>query len=58
MTLPRSKYRCQKCGFHFDRENPGPVICPKCNHNYIDWENAQEVLKIIWRERRQTDAKF
>jgi len=58
MILPVSKYRCQKCGFYFERENSSLVICPKYSHEYIDCENAQEVLKIIRRERRKTDANF
>jgi rRNA maturation endonuclease Nob1 len=47
--IPRSKYRCQKCEFYFENERPGPTICPKCGHNYVDWLNHIEVLKALGR---------
>lgn len=45
------KYRCQKCGYRFEKEKPGPVECPKCSHLYIDWLNFKEVL--IWTKERK-----
>ncbi len=41
------KYRCQKCLFYFELDNPGPTQCPKCGHLYVDWLNHVEVLKSL-----------
>ncbi len=56
IKLPFSKYVCQKCKTNFERSNPGPVFCPQCNYNYIDWINAEEVLKVIWKEWERRDG--
>ncbi len=44
----KPEYRCQNCDFHFTLERPRPTICPRCNYNYIDWLNSEEVLDFIW----------
>lgn len=41
------KYRCQECKHEFEREIPGPIICEKCSHKYIDLLNYKEVLKHL-----------
>jgi Zn finger protein HypA/HybF involved in hydrogenase expression len=46
--IPISKYRCQRCKCYFEIEQPRQVTCPACGYNYIDWENAKEVLEFIW----------
>ncbi len=48
MTIPISKYKCQKCGFCFELPNPQPVDCPECKHHYVDWLNYEEVLKYLY----------
>lgn len=47
----KCKYRCQQCGYEFEEEKPGPVICKKCGHLYIDWLNFKEVIKSLKMER-------
>ena len=41
------RYVCQRCGFEFERDKPGQVICGRCGYFYIDWLNFEEVLKSI-----------
>ena len=53
--IPVSKYICEQCKFYFEREKPGPVSCPRCGYNYIDWINSNEVLKVIWKRREKED---
>ena len=50
-----SKYKCRECGFQWEgyRKDPGTgriakesggagmTLCPKCDHNYIDWLNYE-----------------
>lgn len=37
------KYRCQGCGYEFEREQAGPVMeCPKCGSRYMDWLNFKK----------------
>lgn len=48
----KCQYRCQSCGHKFDRDNPGPVECPKCQHFYIDWLNSAEYAKPLERRRK------
>lgn len=57
MSIPVSKYRCQKCGFKFERETPEQVVCPvpECKSNYVDWLNSKEVLD--WLHNRHVDFK-
>ena len=43
------KYCCQRCGFSFERDGPGQVICGRCGYFYIDWLNSEEVLEGIRR---------
>jgi hypothetical protein len=45
---PDCEYRCQRCGCVFHRENPGPVLCENCGHEYVDWLNSIEVLSYIY----------
>ena len=45
--IPKSKYKCQRCLVYFERNRPGPVTCPNCGYNYIDWLNHIEVLKAL-----------
>jgi DNA-directed RNA polymerase subunit RPC12/RpoP len=47
--IPKAKYRCQKCNFRFEKDKPGPVSCPACKYNYLDWENAEDVLTAIYK---------
>ena len=35
-------------------DKPGPVLCPSCGHDYIDWLNAEEVLSYL----HKTDPDF
>ena len=49
MTSVVCKYKCQRCGVFFEKEKPGPVVCPVCEHIYIDWLNHIEILKSIGR---------
>ena len=54
MTLPKSKYRCRKCLYEFEKDEPGPTECPNCGHYYVDWLNSNEVLSIC----RVIDGRF
>jgi len=50
-------FRCQKCK-HMWKTKPGPVTCPSCEHDYIDWLNWEEVVK--WSRQKylkEKDAK-
>lgn len=37
-------FRCLKCNFQWSQK-PAQVICPKCSHLYIKWENYEECEK-------------
>jgi hypothetical protein len=47
MTPAVSKYRCQRCGFEFERKRPGMVTCHQCGNLYIDWLNWEEVIASL-----------
>jgi len=47
----RPKYKCRNCGHEFERPEPGPAECERCDHLYVDWLNWKEIMAIIWRER-------
>ena len=38
-------YKCLKCEYEWEDE-PGPVICPVCGHEYVVWVNYQ-VMKDL-----------
>lgn len=46
------KYQCRKCRVLFERDKPGPVICPECGNLYVDWLNFEKVLAFIHRKEK------
>ena len=41
-----AKYKCMKCKHKWEGK-PGPVICPKCSHVYVEWLNHKEIMDQI-----------
>jgi len=59
-NIPKSKYKCLniRCKQYFEREKPGPIVCPKCEHLYVKWLNHEEVLSAIHkREKERKEEK-
>ena len=36
-----ARFRCWKCKFEWVSKS-GPCVCPRCEHEYIDWLNYKE----------------
>ncbi len=41
----KAQYRCLQCEWEWEGK-PGPTQCPLCNHDYVKWENYEE-MKIL-----------
>ena len=44
MTFKATVYRCQSCGFTFERRSE-PETCPQCGHTYILEVRPEELEK-------------
>lgn len=55
MKLPKAEYRCLACGHQWQQE-PARGPCPVCQHDYVKWENYEEVRQY-WDERKRRPAK-
>ena len=51
------RYVCQRCGFEFERDKPGEVICGRCGYFYVAWLNFKEVLEGIKRSNGNENRK-
>jgi len=55
---PICKYRCGTsdfpgCGHCFERKKPGPIVCTKCGHKYVDWINYKEVFTYLEKKNKK-----
>jgi rubrerythrin len=48
MKSKLAKYKCMKCGYEWE-QMPAQVICPICNHLYVEWVNFEE-----WRKENMS----
>jgi len=44
----KPKYKCERCNYVWEENEPGSTQCPKCAHLYVIWLNFEKMRRGSW----------